>query len=104
GVWEEGAIETVSVVGRSRAGFRQTVASVFAANGIDVLEARLLGRGDGLVVDSFRVRDDRTGSTVPAQRWDQVRIDLEAGLVGDLDTGAKLATRAASYPVAGRPE
>ncbi len=104
GVWEEGTIETVSVVGRSRAGFRQTVANVFAANGIDVLEARLLGRGDGLVVDSFRVRDDRTGSTVPAQRWDQVRIDLEAGLVGELDTGSKLATRAASYPVAGRPE
>ncbi|HEY6634203.1 MAG TPA: HD domain-containing protein, partial [Acidimicrobiia bacterium] len=101
GVWEEGAIETVSVVGRSRAGFRQTVANVFAANGIDVLEARLLGRGDGLVVDSFRVRDDRTGLTVPVQRWDQVRIDLEAGLVGDLDTGSKLATRAASYPVPG---
>ena len=57
-------IDTVVVVGPSQPGFRRTVAAVFAANGVDVLEARLFGRSDGVVVDSFQVRDDRTGGMV----------------------------------------
>jgi [protein-PII] uridylyltransferase len=92
-------IETVVVVGSSLPAFRQTVASVFAANGVDVLEARLFGRSDGLVVDSFHVRDDRTGGSVPGERWDRVRIDLEAGLLGQLDTDNRVALRAAAYPM-----
>ena len=99
-------IETVVVVGPSLPGFRRTVAAVFAANGVDVLEARLFGRSDGLVVDSFRVRDDRTGGTVPGERWDRVRVDVAAGLLGDLDTDDRLAIRAAAYPIPdlSRPE
>ncbi len=98
-------IDTVVVVGPSRPGFRRTVAAVFAANGVDVLEARLFGRSDGLVVDSFRVRDDRTGGTVPGERWDRVRVDVEAGLLGQLDTDDRVAIRAAAYPLpeASRP-
>ena len=92
-------IETVVVVGPSLPGFRRTVAAVFAANGVDVLEARLFGRSDGLVVDSFRVRDDRTGGTVPRDRWDRVRVDVEAGLLGQLDADDRVATRAAAYPI-----
>ena len=92
-------IDTVVVVGPSQPGFRRTVAAVFAANGVDVLEARLFGRSDGLVVDSFRVRDDRTGGTVPGERWDRVRVDVEAGLLGQLDTDDRVAIRAAAYPI-----
>ncbi len=91
--------ETVAVVGPSLPGFRRTVAAVFAANGVDVLEARLFGRSDGMVVDSFRVRDDRTGGVVPGERWERVRVDVEAGLLGQLDTDDRVAARAASYPV-----
>jgi [protein-PII] uridylyltransferase len=92
-------IETVAVVGPSLPGFRRTVAAVFAANGVDVLEARLFGRSDGLVVDSFRVRDDRTGGEVPGERWDRVRVDVEAGLLGQLDTDDRVAIRASAYPI-----
>jgi [protein-PII] uridylyltransferase len=91
-------IETVVVVGPNIPRFRRTVGAVFAANGVDVLEARMFGRSDGLVVDSFRVRDDRTGGEVPNERWDRVRVDLRAGLVGELDTEGKVAVRAAAYP------
>jgi [protein-PII] uridylyltransferase len=93
--------DTVVVAGRSRPGFRHLVAAALAANGIDVLEARMFGRADGVLVDSFRVRDDRTGGRVPEDRWSRVRADVEAGLTGELDTGSKLAGRAAAYPVTG---
>ena len=99
GVRVDEPIETVAVVGPSVPGFRRTAAAVFAANGVDVLEARLFGRSDGMVVDSFRVRDDRTGGMVPGERWERVRVDVEAGLLGQLDADDRVAARAASYPV-----
>ena len=91
--------ETAVVIGRSRPDLRRLVAEVFAAHGVDVLEARLLTRRDGIVIDTFRVKDDRTGDVVDAERWDPVRGDIEAGLQGELDTESKVATRAAAYPV-----
>lgn len=89
--------EKVVVVGRGRPSFRRLVAESFAANGIDVLEARLATRVDGIVVDGFRVRDDRTGGPVPAARWDRVGSDIEAALTGSLDTEAKVAARVEAY-------
>jgi [protein-PII] uridylyltransferase len=90
--------EIAVVVGRARPGFRRLVAAAFAANGVDVLEARLMSRSDGMVVDSFMVRDDRTGGVVLPERWESVRSDIEAGLLGALDTSSKAAARAAAYP------
>jgi [protein-PII] uridylyltransferase len=92
--------QTVVVVGWERPGFRRTVAEVLAANGIDVLEARLLGRADGLLVDIFRARDDRIGGAVRPEKWDRVKSEIEAGLTGALDTEARLAGRASAYPSA----
>lgn len=88
---------TAVVVGLSRPGFRCRVAEVFASSGVDVLEARMHTRADGVVVDTFNVADDRTGGGMAKARWATVRSDLEAGLVGDLDTARKLAERAAAY-------
>jgi UTP:GlnB (protein PII) uridylyltransferase len=96
-------IETVVVTGQNVPGFRRIVGAVFAANGVDVLEARMFGRSDGLVVDSFRVRDDRTGGVVPDERWERIRVDLGAGLLGELDTDHRVAVRAAAYPTADTP-
>jgi [protein-PII] uridylyltransferase len=106
GVRSATPIDSVVVVGGDTPGFRRIVGAVFAAHGVDVLEARMFGRADGLVIDSFRVRDDRTGGVVPTQRWDGIRVDLEAGLRGELDTDDRVAMRAAAYPTsdASRPD
>jgi [protein-PII] uridylyltransferase len=104
GVRTEDPVGTAVVVGRSRPSFRRQVAEAFAANGVDVLEARLLTRVDGLILDTFRVRDDRTGNPVESGKWESLRSDLEAGLHGELDTGSKLAERAAAYGQVGGVE
>lgn len=91
------AASTAVVVGPSRPEFRRLVAESFAANGIDVLEARLASRTDGIIVDTFRVRDDRTPEPVPPARWEQVRVDVEAALAGELDPRSKVAARAEVY-------
>ena len=91
------AAESAVVVGRGRPGFRRVVAESFAAHGIDVLEARMATRADGIIVDAYKVRDDRTGGSVPSERWGRARSDIEAALSGELDTGSKVAARAEAY-------
>ncbi|MGD2060159.1 MAG: HD domain-containing protein [Acidimicrobiia bacterium] len=98
GVRSDDPYDTAVVVGPTIPARRQVVAAALAANGVDVLEARLHTREDGMVVDSFRVRDDRTRTAVPNERWARIAQDIEAGLSGRLDTAAKVADRAAAYP------
>lgn len=97
GVRRGDPFQTAVVVGRMVPGLRRHVAEVFAANRIDVLEARLFTRGDDLVLDSFRVRDDRTRTTIDPARWDVFRSDLEGAVAGRLDTRGKLAALAAVH-------
>lgn len=90
-------VETAVVAGEGPGPLRRIVAEAFAANGVDVLEARINTRADGLVIDTYRVRDDRTGDNVPAERWERVRTDIEAAMGGDLDTWSKMSARASAY-------
>jgi len=68
--------EQVLVVGHDRRGFLLSVCRAFAANGIGVHDARLYTRADGVVIDVFEVRDDRTGAAVEADRWPRVQTTL----------------------------
>lgn len=90
-------VEQALVVGESSPQLRRHVAETFAANGIDVLEARLHTRSDGLVVDTFQVRHDRSGGEVGNERWDQTRRDLGAALAGQFDPSSKVESRANAY-------
>jgi [protein-PII] uridylyltransferase len=73
------------------------VAGVFSLHGLNVLEARIATRSDGVAIDTFRV-DDALGPLriVPAD-WGQVGHDLTAALAGDLDVDARLLAKAAAY-------
>ena len=89
-------IETVVVVGPSIPGFRRTVAAVFAANGCRC-------RGDcsadpTAVVDSFRVRDDRTGGIVPDGAVGQGSPRCRSRSSGGARYRQQGRNRAAAYP------
>jgi len=90
-------VERAVVIGNASSEFRRQVAQSFAANGIDVLEAKLHTRADGLVVDSFQVRHDRSGGEVGGERWERARQDIEAAANGHLDTVSKVEARASAY-------
>ena len=81
--------ERVLVVGYDRRGFLLSVCRAFAANGIGVHEARLYTRADGVVIDAFEVRDDRSGEVVEADRWPKVHetlagLESNGGLLRDM--------------------
>lgn len=101
GVRPDSPLESAVVVGPAGGAARARVGETFAAHGIDVVEARMATRADGKMVDTFRVRDDRTGDAVPPERWDRVRGDIEEALSGGAGAGPRLASRVDSYPARG---
>jgi [protein-PII] uridylyltransferase len=72
--------DRVLVVGEDRTGFLLAVTSAFTAHGIEVADARLHTRSDGIALDTFHVRDDRTGNSVPEERWGQVTHGIHTAL------------------------
>ena len=101
--------EQVLVVGHDRRGFLLSVCRAFAANGIGVHDARLYTRADGVVIDVFEVRDDRTGATVEADRWARVQTTLAGPAPDGPAVRDMVRRRAAAYdsrrqmPVTVRP-
>jgi [protein-PII] uridylyltransferase len=101
--------EQVLVVGHDRRGFLLSVCRAFAANGIGVHDARLYTRADGVVIDVFEVRDDRTGAAVEADRWARVQTTLAGPEPDGLAVRDMVRQRAAAYdsgrqmPVTVRP-
>ena len=101
--------EQVLVVGHDRRGFLLSVCRAFAANGIGVHDARLYTRADGVVIDVFEVRDDRTGAAVGPDRWARVQTTLAGPEPDGLAVRDMVRQRAAAYdsgrqmPVTVRP-
>ncbi|HSO50535.1 MAG TPA: HD domain-containing protein, partial [Acidimicrobiia bacterium] len=108
--------EQVLVVGRDRRGFLLAVSRAFAAHGIGVHDARLYTRVDGVVIDHFEVRDDRSGETVPPARWPKVEermaaleteardlVDVVRQRVAAYDTGPQLPVTVRPRPELTQP-
>lgn len=92
---------TFTVAARDRPGLLSTIAGVLALHNLNVLEARVATRSDGVALDTFRV-EDALGSTMVGQgRWPGVREDLELAVRNELDLETRLAAKRAAYR---RPE
>ena len=93
-------IPTVVAVARDRPGFLAIVTGVFALHGLNVLEARIATRSDGVAIDTFRVEDSLGELRLEPADWEQIRTDLHQAIGGELDLAARLAAKAAAYSVA----
>ncbi len=90
-------IPTVVAVARDRPGFLAIVSGVFALHGLNVLEARIATRSDGVAIDTFRVEDSLGELRLEPADWDQIRTDLQQAAGGELELASRLAAKAAAY-------
>ncbi|HKZ21295.1 MAG TPA: HD domain-containing protein [Acidimicrobiia bacterium] len=86
-------VSNIVVAARDRQGLLATVAGVLALHNLNVLEARVVTRNDGLAIDTFRVADSRGSDMVGQGRWPAVRETLERTVAGTLDLEARLAEK-----------
>jgi [protein-PII] uridylyltransferase len=81
------------VVAPDRPGLFATVAGVLALRGIDVHDADIYTRSDGVAIEIFRVRGAH--GAVTDDRWRQVRADIVGSLEGGLNLDDALGRKAA---------
>ena len=86
-------VSNIVVAARDRPGLLATVAGVLALHNLNVLEARVVTRKDGLAIDTFRVADSRGSDMVGQGRWPVVRETLERAFAGALDLEGRLAEK-----------
>ena len=89
-------VEELSVVSPPRAGLLTRLCGVLACHGITIMSAQVQPQEDGRIARVFQVAD-YFGATVPAERWESVRVDLARALEGRLALDYRLAERAARY-------
>jgi [protein-PII] uridylyltransferase len=77
------------IVAPDRPGLFSTVAGVLALRGIDVHDAEIYTRTDGIALEVFRVIGAH--GAVPAERWARVREDIVSAIEGRLDLDEALA-------------
>lgn len=91
-------VSNLVVAARDRPGLLATVSGVLALHNLNVLEARVVTRADGLAIDTFRVADARGSDMVGQGRWPAVRESLERTFAGTLDLESRLAEKRAGSP------
>ncbi len=85
--------EEFVLVAHDRPGLFSMVTGALALRGIDVHDAEIYTRSDGIAVEIFRVIGAH--GPIPEDRWARVRSDVIAVLDGSLDLDAELARKTA---------
>lgn len=80
------------VVTRDRRGLFATVAGVLSLRGVDVHDAEIFTRADGVAIEIFRVIG--THGQLPDERWNALGGDIASALAGTLDLDAALSKKA----------
>jgi [protein-PII] uridylyltransferase len=81
------------VVAHDRPGMFSSIAGVLSLRGIDVHDAEIYTRSDGVAVEVFRVIGSH--GAIPEDRWARARADIPLALDGRLDLDAELGRKTA---------
>jgi [protein-PII] uridylyltransferase len=78
---------------RNHRGLFASVAGALTAKGVNILSVRLNTRADGLVADSFKVRDTAGEPITDPARWEQIDSAIKRALSGEYDVEAAVLKR-----------
>ena len=92
-------VSNLVIVTKDRPGLLTTVAGVLSLHNLNVLEASVATRTDGVAVDSFRVTDGRGGDMIGQGRWPAVRESLDLAVAGKLELEERLAAKRQEIPL-----
>jgi [protein-PII] uridylyltransferase len=81
------------LVAHDRPGLFATVCGALALRGIDIHDAEIYTRDDGIAVDVLRVIGSH--GAVPEERWGRIEADIRAALSAELDLDEALGRKAA---------
>ncbi len=81
---EEGSYTNISVVTRDSESLLAKLTGALSINDLNIHDARIFTRKDGIVIDSFNVTDFRTHRKVEPERYGKIRETLHQIVAGEL--------------------
>lgn len=79
---EENNVTKFTVITKDSNYLLSKICGVLAINDIDIHDARIFTRNDGIVVDTFSLTDTHTGRAIPAERHAKIESDLHDVISG----------------------
>ncbi|MEW6507562.1 MAG: HD domain-containing protein [Bacteroidota bacterium] len=73
---EEGGFTTITIITRDSDALLSRLCGTLAINDLNIHDAKIFTRKDGIVIDSFNVSDFRTGSPIIESRYEKIKEDL----------------------------
>jgi [protein-PII] uridylyltransferase len=81
---EEGGFTVVTVITRDSEALLSRMCGALAINDLNIHDAKIFTRKDGIVIDSFNVSDFRTGSVVDEPRYSKITNNLSLAVENEL--------------------
>ncbi len=81
---EMNAFTNITIVTKDSPSLLSKICGVLAINDLNIHDARIFTRKDGIVIDSFNVSDFRTHKVIEEERYQKVEEDLKAAVEGEL--------------------
>jgi [protein-PII] uridylyltransferase len=73
---EEGGFTSITVITRDSEALLSRICGTLSINDLNIHDAKIFTRSDGIVIDNFNVTDFRTGTLVDETRYDKITNDL----------------------------
>jgi [protein-PII] uridylyltransferase len=81
----------VTVITRDFSSLLSKICGVLSINGVNIHDARIFTRKDGIVIDTFNVTDFNTGRKIEKDRYGKIRKDMKSVISGLLQLSQEFA-------------
>ena len=81
----------ITVITRDFSSLLSKVCGVLSINGVNIHDARIFTRKDGIVIDTFNVTDFNTGKKIEKDRFGKIRKDMKSVISGLLQLNQEFA-------------
>jgi [protein-PII] uridylyltransferase len=81
----------VTIITRDFPSLLSKLCGVLSINGVNIHDARIFTRKDGIVIDTFNVTDFSTGKKIDKEKYTKIRKDMKAVISGLLQLNTEFA-------------
>jgi [protein-PII] uridylyltransferase len=81
---EDGAFTVVTVITRDSEALLSRMCGALSINDLNIHDAKIFTRKDGIVIDSFNVSDFRTGGNIEEERYSKITNDIYLAVENEL--------------------
>jgi [protein-PII] uridylyltransferase len=83
---------SITVITKDFPSLLSKICGVLAINDVNIHDAKIFTRKDGIVIDTFNVTDFRTHKKIDKERFNRIESDLDSSINGILQLGKEVAS------------